>query len=92
VVGPVCESGDFFAHGRALPPLEQGDLVAVRQAGAYGAVMSSTYNARPLAPEVLVKGKRHAAVRVRQTLAELIGQDALAPWQGAGQTKRKGAR
>jgi diaminopimelate decarboxylase len=54
--------------------------------------MSSTYNARPLAPEVLVKGKRHAAVRVRQTLAELIGQDALAPWQGAGQTKRKGAR
>ena len=92
VVGPVCESGDFFAHDRALPPLEQGDLVAVRQAGAYGAVMSSTYNARPLAPEVLVKGKRHAAVRARQTLAELIGQDALAPWQGAGQTKRKGAR
>jgi diaminopimelate decarboxylase len=89
VVGPVCESGDFFAHDRALPPLEQGDLVAVRQAGAYGAVMSSTYNARPLAPEVLVKGKRHAPVRARQTLADLIGQDALAPWQSARPTKRR---
>jgi len=88
VVGPVCESGDFFAHDRLLPPLDQGDLVAVRQAGAYGAVMSSTYNARPLAPEVLVKGKRHAAVRARQTLAELIGQDALAPWQTKPKPKR----
>jgi len=81
VVGPVCESGDFFAHDREMPPLAAGDLVAVRQAGAYGAVMSSTYNARPLAAEVLVKGKNHAAVRERQTIEELIGLDTLAPWQ-----------
>jgi len=87
VVGPVCESGDFFAHDREMPPLAAGDLVAVRQAGAYGAVMSSTYNARPLAAEVLVKGRNHAPVRARQTLADLIAQDALAPWQSAGKKR-----
>ena len=68
VVGPVCESGDYFAHDRLLPPMEEGDLVAVRQAGAYGAVMSSTYNARPLAPELLVKGTKVATIRARQSL------------------------
>ena len=87
VVGPVCESGDFFAHDREMPPLAAGDLVAVRQAGAYGAVMSSTYNARPLAAEVLVKGKNHAPVRERQTLADLIALDTLAPWQRAGKNR-----
>jgi diaminopimelate decarboxylase len=81
VVGPVCESGDFFAHDRDLPPLEAGDLIALRQAGAYGAVMSSTYNARPLAPELLVRKGKTAVVRPRQTLDELIGADRLAPWQ-----------
>ena len=56
VVGPVCESGDYFARGRQLPPVEQGDLLAVMTAGAYGAVQSGTYNSRPLVAEVLVKG------------------------------------
>ncbi|MCA3244886.1 MAG: diaminopimelate decarboxylase [Azospirillum sp.] len=81
VVGPVCESGDYFAHDRPLPPLEAGDLVVVRQAGAYGAVMSSTYNARPLAPELLVRKGKTAVVRPRQTLESLIDADRLAPWQ-----------
>jgi diaminopimelate decarboxylase len=81
VVGPVCESGDFFAHDRDLAPLEAGDPVAIRQAGAYGAVMSSTYNSRPLAPELLVRKGKVAVVRPRQSLGELIGADRLAPWQ-----------
>ncbi|MCM0022029.1 MAG: diaminopimelate decarboxylase, partial [Tagaea sp.] len=62
--------------------LEAGDLVAIRQAGAYGSVMSSTYNARPLAPELLVRKGKVAVVRPRQSLGELIGADRLAPWQG----------
>lgn len=87
VVGPVCESGDFFAHDRAMPPLAEGDLVAVRQAGAYGAVMSSTYNARPLAPELLVKGTKIAEIRGRQSVEALIALDSLAPWQ-SGKSRR----
>ena len=82
VVGPVCESGDYLALGRTLPPLAEGDIVAIRQAGAYGAVMSSTYNARPLAPELLVKGNRIAVIRARQSVKALIALDSLAPWQG----------
>ena len=58
VVGPVCETSDLFAAGRALPELKDGDLVAILTAGAYGAVMASAYNARPPAPEVLVAGER----------------------------------
>ncbi|MDP4822504.1 MAG: diaminopimelate decarboxylase [Aestuariivirgaceae bacterium] len=82
VVGPVCETGDFMARGRDLPPLEQGDLIAIMTAGAYGAVQAGTYNSRPLIPEVLVKGTRFAVVRPRQTYEDLIGRDKLAPWQG----------
>jgi diaminopimelate decarboxylase len=82
VVGPVCESGDYFAHDRDLAPLEAGDLVAIRQAGAYGAVMSSSYNSRALAPELLVRKGKVAVVRPRQSLGDLIGADRLAPWQG----------
>ncbi len=81
VVGPVCESGDYFAKGRRLPKLEQGDLIAVMTAGAYGAVQSGTYNTRPLIAEVLVKDDQFALVRPRQTYEELIGLDHLAPWQ-----------
>jgi len=81
VVGPVCESGDTFARQRALPPLVTGDLVAFKSAGAYGAVMASTYNSRPLVPEIMVNGDRWAVVRARQTLDELLGQDRLADWQ-----------
>jgi diaminopimelate decarboxylase len=72
VVGPVCESADFFAQDRALPPLARGDLLAIRGAGAYSAVMGSNYNSRPLAPEILVDGDRFSVVRERQGLEELL--------------------
>lgn len=81
VVGPVCESGDYLAKERPLPPLEPGDLVAIMTAGAYGAVQSGTYNSRPLAAEVLVKGRHFAIVRPRQSYEDLIGLDRIAPWQ-----------
>ena len=80
VVGPVCETGDTFARDRALPPLGAGDLVAFRSAGAYGAVMASEYNSRPLVPEVLVSGSRWAVVRPRPTLDEMLGRDRLPDW------------
>jgi diaminopimelate decarboxylase len=81
VVGPVCETGDYFAKSRRMPKFEQGDLVAIMTAGAYGAVQSGTYNTRPLIPEILVKDDQFAIVRPRQTYEELIGLDKLAPWQ-----------
>ena len=81
VVGPVCESGDIMAGARPLPPLRQGDLLAIMTAGAYGAVQSGTYNSRPLIGEVLVRNDRYAVVRPRQTYEDLIGRDRLAPWQ-----------
>lgn len=72
VVGPVCESGDFFAQDREVPELAPGDRIALMSAGAYGFVMSSTYNARPLLPEVLVDGDKATVVRARQTWEDLI--------------------
>lgn len=81
VVGPICESGDRFAANRPLPPLAAGDLVAFHSAGAYGSVMASTYNARPLVPEVLVSGRDWAVIRPRQSYEELMGADRFAPWQ-----------
>jgi diaminopimelate decarboxylase len=80
VVGPVCESGDYLARDRTLPPLAAGDLVAFMTAGAYGAVMSSTYNTRLLVPEVLVNAQDYAVVRPRQSYEALIGQDRLPEW------------
>jgi diaminopimelate decarboxylase len=71
VVGPVCESGDTFARNRMLPRLSAGALVAILDAGAYGSVMSSTYNARPLPPIALVDGDRWAVIRDRQLLAAM---------------------
>ncbi|MGF1624862.1 MAG: diaminopimelate decarboxylase [Alphaproteobacteria bacterium] len=82
VVGPICESGDTFARDRDLPALAVDDLMVFRDAGAYGAVMASTYNSRPLVPEVLVKGDDFAVVRPRQTIEALIGLDRLPPWLG----------
>lgn len=82
VVGPVCESGDFLALSRHLPPLEAGDLVAVMTAGAYGAVQSSTYNTRPLIPEVLVRGAESAVVRPRLDADALIALDRVPAWLG----------
>ena len=80
VVGPVCETGDTFARGRMLPPLVAGDLVAFRSAGAYGAVMSSEYNTRPLIPEVLVHGREFAVIRARPTFDEMINRDTIPEW------------
>ncbi|BBK40206.1 diaminopimelate decarboxylase [Allostella vacuolata] len=81
VVGPICESSDVIAVGRAMPPVAQGELVAIGVAGAYGAVMGSTYNSRPLAPEVMVKDGAFSVVRARPSYEELIASDRLAPWQ-----------
>lgn len=72
VVGPVCESGDFLARGRSLPPLRGGDLLAVMTAGAYGFSMASTYNSRPRPCEVLVDGDRFRVVRERELLSDLV--------------------
>ena len=80
IVGPVCESGDTFAKGRNMPRLAAGDLVAFRSAGAYGAVMSSEYNTRPLIPEVLVNGDQFAVIRKRPSFEEIINRDTLPEW------------
>ena len=80
VVGPVCESGDFFALDRELAPAQAGDLLAIMTAGAYGAAQAGTYNTRPLIPEVLVRKGEWALVRPRLQVEELIALDRLAPW------------
>jgi diaminopimelate decarboxylase len=80
VVGPVCESGDFFALDRSIVAPQAGDLFALMTAGAYGATQAGTYNSRPLIPEVLVRQEEWALVRPRQTLEELIALDHLPPW------------
>ncbi len=80
VVGPVCETGDTFARGQLLPPLGAGDLVAFRSAGAYGAVMASEYNSRPLVPEVMVSDDQFAVIRPRPSLDEMINRDTIPPW------------
>jgi diaminopimelate decarboxylase len=80
VVGPVCETGDTFAKAREMPLLAADDLVAFRSAGAYGAVMASEYNSRPLIPEVLVHGDQFAVIRERPTFDEMISRDRLPAW------------
>ncbi len=80
IVGPVCESGDTFAKQRQMPPVKAGELVAFRSAGAYGAVMSSEYNTRPLIPEVLVHGHQFAVIRPRPTFDEIINRDIIPEW------------
>ncbi len=72
VVGPVCESGDFFAQDRELPQFREGDLAAIMSAGAYGFVMASNYNSRPLPAEVLVRGEKFSLVRERQSYEDLV--------------------
>ena len=78
LVGPVCESGDFFAQDRPLPPLAQGDRIAVLSSGAYGFVMSSNYNSRPLLPEILIDGEKIHLARKRQSLEDLIAGESPA--------------
>lgn len=82
VVGPVCETGDFLALGRPMPPVERGDLLAVMTAGAYGAVQASTYNTRTLVPEVLVSGDKFAVVRPPMPPAEQIARESVPDWIG----------
>jgi len=83
VVGPICESADVFARARALPPLRAQDLVAFAGAGAYGAVMASDYNSRPLAAEILVEDQKFAVVRPRQEPCTRFAHEALPPWLAA---------
>ncbi len=81
VVGPICESGDFFCKDRPLPKVQEGDCLAILSAGAYGFAMASNYNSRPLAAEVLVHENRTALVRERQPLEQIWAGEQLAPWQ-----------
>jgi diaminopimelate decarboxylase len=80
VVGPVCETTDTFTRHRNLPPFAEGDLIAFMTAGAYGAVMSSTYNSRLLVPEVLVSGSRYAVIRARPSYESMLGLDTVPDW------------
>ncbi|MCX6910274.1 MAG: diaminopimelate decarboxylase [Verrucomicrobia bacterium] len=80
VVGPICESGDYFAKGRKLAAVKEGDGIALLSAGAYGMAMASNYNSRPLAAEVLVNGSRYTVVRVRQTVRDLTRGEQVAGW------------
>ncbi len=80
IVGPVCETGDTFAKQRDMPPVKPGELVAFRSAGAYGAVMASEYNTRPLVPEVLVNGDQFAVIRERPTFDEILNRDTIPEW------------
>jgi len=80
VVGGICETGDTFARGRMMPPVKAADLVAFRSAGAYGAVMASEYNSRPLIPEVLVDGDKWAVIRRRPSYDEMIARDIIPDW------------
>ena len=86
VVGPVCETGDFLAKDRRLPPVREGDLLCVFSAGAYGMVMSSNYNSRPRAAEVLVEGERFTVVRRRETFEDLVRGERKA---GAGRGRKR---
>lgn len=80
IVGPICESGDTFAKQRAMPALGPGDLIAFRSSGAYGAVMSSEYNSRPMIPEVMVSGDHFAVIRPRPSYEEMLGRDRIPDW------------
>lgn len=82
VVGPVCESGDFFARERDLPEAQAGDLLAVMSAGAYGFVMASNYNSRPRAPEILVNGADYHLVRERETFEDLVRGEKIVTLKG----------
>ncbi|MFQ5412699.1 MAG: diaminopimelate decarboxylase family protein, partial [Phycisphaerae bacterium] len=79
VVGPVCESGDFLAKDRQLPPMRRGDLVAVFSSGAYGMAMASHYNSRPNPPEVLVEGSTFRTIRRRETIDDLLTAERSEP-------------
>ena len=81
IVGPICESGDYLAKGRRMTALSNGDLLAVRTAGAYAAVMASVYNSRPLVPEVLVHGDTFSVIRRRWTVEDMMALETFPEWQ-----------
>jgi diaminopimelate decarboxylase len=81
IVGPICETGDTFGTKRPMPALKAGDLLAVRTAGAYGAVMSGTYNTRPLVPEILIRGDDFTVVRRRLSVDAMLAMEALPDWE-----------
>ena len=81
VVGPICETGDTFTRERELPPMASGDLIVFDSAGAYGAVMASTYNARPHVPEIMVRGEQFSIVRARQSIEDMMRAESFADWQ-----------
>jgi diaminopimelate decarboxylase len=89
IVGPICESGDFLAQDRLLPPFKDGDLIAVMSAGAYGFTMSSNYNSRTRAAEVMVDGKAFKVIRKRESLSELIQNEPLPRIKKAKKVKKK---
>ncbi|MCC7305444.1 MAG: diaminopimelate decarboxylase, partial [Alphaproteobacteria bacterium] len=80
VVGPVCESSDFFAKDREIPEMKQGDIAVIKSAGAYGFCMSSNYNTRPLIPEILVDGDKIAVIRPRQNYEDILGSEKIPEW------------
>ena len=80
VVGPICESGDYFCKDRPLPKVGEGDCLALLSAGAYGSVMGSNYNSRSLPTEVLVHGKQSAVVRERQAVEDIWANERVAGW------------
>ena len=82
VVGPICETGDYLALDRRLPPVAAGDLLAIDGAGAYASVMASSYNSRPPAAEVLVTGNRFAVIRARPTYDDMLARDHIPDWLG----------
>jgi diaminopimelate decarboxylase len=90
VVGPVCETGDTFGEAPLPAALKPGDLLVIRSAGAYGAVQSSTYNSRPLIPEVLVRGGDFAVVRERITVDDMLAREPLPPWLGLRSVEETG--
>ena len=80
IVGPVCETGDYFAKARSMPPVNLGDLLVIKDCGAYGAVMAGTYNARDLSPEIMVKNGKIACVRKRQTVEGMMALEEIPDW------------
>jgi diaminopimelate decarboxylase len=91
IVGPICETGDSFARDRPLATVAAGDLLVVRTAGAYGAVMASSYNLRPLIPEVLVNGDRFAIIRRRPGFDEMTALQSLPDWLDESRPAKRGA-
>ena len=81
VVGPICETGDFFIKNFKTSQLSEGDLLAITNVGAYGSVLSSNYNSRPSIAEIIIKEDNYSIIKKRQDIDEMINQDILADWQ-----------